>query len=37
MHGATQRVDNREKQLDFFIKTMVGPRTNADHDHQIGN
>jgi len=27
MHGAAQRVDNREQQSDFFTKVIVGPRT----------
>jgi len=27
MHGAAQRVDNCEQQLDFFTKVMVRPRT----------
>ena len=25
MYGAAQRVDNREQQLEFFTKAMVGP------------
>jgi len=33
MHGATQRVDNCEQQLEFFTKVMVRPRTRADHGH----
>jgi len=37
MHGAAQRVDNREQQLDFFMKAMVGPRTRAEHGHPRGN
>jgi len=36
MHGAAQRVDNRE-QLQFCTKAMVGPRTRADHGHPRGN
>jgi len=35
MHGAAQRVDNREQQLEFLTKTMVGPRTSADHGHPL--
>ena len=30
MHGAAQRVDNCEQQLEFFMKAMVRPRTRAD-------
>jgi len=37
MHGAAQRVDNCEQQLDFFTKAMVEPRTRADHGHLRGN
>jgi len=37
MHGAAQRVDNREQQLRFFSKAMAGPRTKADHGHPTGN
>jgi len=37
MHGAAQRVDNCEQQLEFFTKAMVGPRTRADYDHPRGN
>ena len=33
MHGAAQRVDNCEQQLEFFTKAMVRPRTRADHGH----
>ena len=29
MHGAAQRVDNCEQQLDFFTKAMVRPRTRS--------
>jgi len=36
MHGAAQRVDNCEQQLEFFT-TMVRPRTRADHGHSRGN
>jgi len=36
MHGAAQRVDNREQQLECFTKAMVGPRTRADHGHPRG-
>ena len=36
MHGAAQRVDNREQQLRFFMKAMVGPRTRADDGHPRG-
>ena len=37
MHGAAQRVDNCEQQLEFFTKAMVRPRTRADHGHSRGN
>jgi len=37
MHGAAQRVDNREQQLNFLTKPMVGPRTRADPGHPRGN
>ena len=37
MHGAEQRMSNREQQLDFFTKAIVGPRTRADHGHPRGN
>jgi len=37
MHGAAQRVDNCEQQLEFFTKAMVRPRTKADHGHSRGN
>jgi len=30
MHGAAQRVDNCEQQLDFFTKAMVRPRTRGE-------
>ena len=33
MHGAAQRVDNCEQQLEYFTKTMVRLRTRADHGH----
>ena len=37
MHGAAQRVDNCEQQLEFFTKAMVRPRTRAEHSHSRGN
>jgi len=37
MHGAAQRVDNCEQQLDFLTKAIVRPRTGADHGHPRGN
>ena len=37
MHGAAQRVDNCEQQLEFFPKAMVRQRTRADHGHSRGN
>ena len=37
MHGAAQRKDNCEQQLEFFTKAMVRPRTRADHGHSRGN
>ena len=37
MHGAAQRVDNCEQQLEFFTKVMVRSRTRADHGHPRGN
>ena len=37
MHGAAQRVDNCEQQLEFFTKAMVRLRTRADHGHSRGN
>jgi len=37
MHGAAQRVDNCEQQLDFFTKAMARPRTRAYHGHSRGN
>jgi len=37
MHGAAQRVDNREQELDFFTKAMVGSGTRADHGHSREN
>jgi len=37
MHGAAQRVDNREEPLEFFMKAMAGPRTRADHGHPREN
>ena len=37
MHGAAQTVDNREQQLEFLTKAMVGPRTRSNHSHPRGN
>jgi len=37
MYGAAQRVENREQQLEFFTKAMVGPRTRADYGHPRRN
>jgi len=37
MHGAAQRVDNHEQQLELFTKAMVGPRTRVDHGHPREN
>ena len=34
-HGAAQRVDYWEQQLDFFTKAIVGP--SSDHGHPSGN
>jgi len=36
-NGAVQRAHNREQQLEYFTKAMVGPRTRADHGHPRGN
>jgi hypothetical protein len=36
MHGAAQRVDNCEQQLEFFTKVMVRPKTRANHGHPKG-
>jgi len=37
MHGAAQRVDNCEQQIEFLKKAMDGPRTRTDHGHPRGN
>ena len=37
MHGAAQRVDNCEQQLEFLTKAMFRPRTRPDHGHPRGN
>jgi len=37
MHGAAQKADNCEQQLEFFTKAMVSPRTRVDHGHLRGN
>jgi len=37
MHGAAQRADNCEQQLEILKKAMVRPRTRADHGHPRGN
>ena len=36
LHRAAQRVDNREQQLEFSKKAMVGSRTRAGHGHPRG-
>jgi len=36
MHGATQRVDNCEQQLEFFTKAIVRLRTRADYGNPRG-
>jgi len=37
MHGAAQRMDHCEQQLEFLTKAMVGLRTRADDGHPRGN
>ena len=37
MHGAAQKVDNCEHQLEFFTRAKVEPRTRADHCHPTRN
>jgi len=37
MHGAAQRADNCEQQLEFFTKAMVRPRIRIDNGHSRGN
>jgi len=37
MHGAAQRVENHEQQLEFLTKAMIRLRTRADDSHSRGN